>query len=82
MTDNENSKFATKKWYVNDSESKGYYSHENPIKFLTGPLESILCDYCDSYILATGNINVTGVDANTKLAFKNSAPFRQCRTNK
>ena len=31
----ENSKFATKKWYVIDSESKGIYSHENPIKFLT-----------------------------------------------
>ena len=32
-TDNENSKFATKKWYVIDSESKGNYSHENPINF-------------------------------------------------
>ena len=31
----ENSKFATKKWYVIDSESKGIYSHENLIKFLT-----------------------------------------------
>ena len=30
---NENSKFATKKWYVIGSESKGNYSHENPIKF-------------------------------------------------
>ena len=29
-TDNENSKFATKKWHVIDSESKGVYSHENP----------------------------------------------------
>ena len=25
-------KFATKKWYVIDSESKGVYSHENPMK--------------------------------------------------
>ena len=39
-SDNENSKFATKKWYVIDSESKGNYSHENPIKFLTNTLES------------------------------------------
>ena len=38
-SDNENSKFATKKWYVIDSESKGNYSHENPIKFLTNSLE-------------------------------------------
>ena len=27
-SDNENSKFATKKWYVFDSESKGSYSDE------------------------------------------------------
>ena len=58
-SDNENSKFATKKWYVIDSESKGNYSHENPIKFLTSSLESSLCDYSDAYILVTGNITVT-----------------------
>ena len=32
-TSNENTKFATKKWYIIDSEAKGNYSHENPIKF-------------------------------------------------
>ena len=79
-TDNENSKFATKKWYVIDSESKGVYSHENPIKFLTSSLESSLCDYSDAYILVTGNITVAGGDANTKVAFKNCAPFKECRT--
>ena len=79
-TDNENSKFATKKWYVIDSESKGNYSDENEIKFLTSSLESNLCDYSDAYILVTGNINVTGGDANPKVAFKNCAPFRKCRT--
>ena len=52
-SDNENSKFATKKWYIIDNESKGNYSHENPIKFLTNSLESSLCDYSDAYILAT-----------------------------
>ena len=39
-TENEYSKFATKKWYIIDSESKGNYSRENPIKFLTNSLES------------------------------------------
>ena len=58
-TDNENSKFATKKLYVVDSESKGNYSHENEIKFLTSSLESNLCDYSDAYILVTGNITAT-----------------------
>ena len=31
-SDNEHSKFSTKNWYVMDTESKGNYSHENPIK--------------------------------------------------
>ena len=41
-SDNENSKFATKKWNIIDSESKGNYSQENPIKILTKSIESIL----------------------------------------
>ena len=69
-SDNENSKFATKKWYIIDNESKGNYSHENPIKFLTSSLESNLCDYFDAYILVTGDITVAGADDNTKLNFK------------
>ena len=77
---NENSKFATKKWYVIDSESKGVYSLENKTKFLTNWLELSLCDYAGAYILVTGNITVTGSDDNTKVAFKNCAPFEKCRT--
>ena len=77
--DNKNSKFATKNWYVIDSKSKGNYSDENEIKFLTSSLESNLCDYSDAYILVTGNINVTGGDVNTKVAFKICVPFRKCR---
>ena len=79
-SENEYSKFATKKWYVIDSESKGNYWHENPIKFLTNSLESSICDYSDAYILVTGNINVVGGNNNTKVAFKNCSPFRKCRT--
>ena len=48
--DNENSKFATKKWYVINSESKGNHSPKNSIKLLTSSLESNLCDYSDAYI--------------------------------
>ena len=79
-SENEYSKFTTKKWYVIDSESKGVYSHENPIKFLTSLLESNLCDYSDACILVTGNIAIEGADNNTKVAFKNCSPFRKCRT--
>ena len=38
-SDNKNWKFATKELYVIESESKGVYSHENLIKFLTSLLE-------------------------------------------
>ena len=42
VSDNENSKFATKKWHTIDSESKGNYSHENPIKCLPKSISSSL----------------------------------------
>ena len=44
--------------YVIDNESKGKYSHHDPIKFLTKPVKSSLCDYSDPYILVTGDIAV------------------------
>ena len=78
-SENEYSNFATKKWYIIDSESKGNYLHENPIRFLTNSLESSLCDYSDAYILVAGKITVTGGDNNTKVAFKNCAPYNKCR---
>ena len=78
-SNNENSEFATKKWSIIDSETKNNYSDKNEIKFLASSLESSLCDYSDAYILVTGNINVIGGDANTKVAFKNCASFIKCR---
>ena len=56
---------------VIDSESKGNYSDEYPIKFLTGSLESNLCYYSDSYILVTGNITATPNNAATQVVVKN-----------
>ena len=73
---------ATKKWNIMDSEPKGNYSSENKIKFLTSSLETSFCDYSDAYVLVNGNIAVTGGDANTKVAFKNCAPLKECGTNK
>ena len=46
-SDNENPRFATKKWYIMDSESKGNYLTDEEIKFLTRSIESRLCDYSD-----------------------------------
>ena len=68
-----------KKWCVIDSETKGSYSHHNPITFLTSSLQSSLCDYCDAYILVTEDITVTGGNTNIKVAIKNCAPFQKCR---
>ena len=65
-SDDENPKFATKKWYNIDNESKGNYLPNNEIEFLTSSLESSLSDYSYACILVTGNINVTGGDSNTK----------------
>ena len=94
-SENEYSRFATKKWNIIDSQSKGNYSHENPIKFLTKSIESSLCDYSDAYILVIGKIAVTRtiaaarddivknnqpLIAATQVAFKNCAPFKDCRT--
>ena len=80
---------CNKKWSVIDNESNGNYSHENPIKFFTNPIESSLFDYSDAYILVTGNITVTRrhnsadnqvLDVATQVAFKKCAPFENCRT--
>ena len=79
-----------KKWYIIDTESKGNYSHENPINVLTKSIESSLCDYSDAYNLFTGDIavrkrnngNTNNIDITqpTQVAFKNCAPFNKCRT--
>ena len=76
-TKNQYSKFATKKCYIIYSESKGNYSHENPIKFLINSLESSLCDYSDAYILVTENTTAASNNAITQVIFKNCAPFEK-----
>ena len=89
-SDDENSKFATKKWYVIDNESEGNYSHENPIKGLTKSMDSSLCDCSDGYILVTGDVavkkrnndNTNNIDITqaTQVVFENCAPFNKCLT--
>ena len=80
--DDEYLKFATRKWYViNDQNNTDYGDGDEngtTIKFETKVIKSNLCDYSDAYILATGDITATGGNANTKVAFKNCAPFTKC----
>ena len=66
---NEESKFATKKWYVRDSETtKGRYKPGDNIKFERETIKSSLCDYSDAFILVTGNIAVHA-NSNADVAF-------------
>ena len=77
---NEESKSATKKWYVIDSQTtKGKYKQGDTIEFETETIKSSLCDYSDAFILVTGNITVETNDI-TDVEFKNSAPFSTCTT--
>ena len=80
--DNESLQLATRKWYViNDQNNTDYGDGDEigtTIKFETKVVKSNLCDYSDAYILATGDITATGGNANTKVAFKNCAPFTKC----
>ena len=77
---NEESKFASKKWYVIDSQTtKGKHKQGDAIKFETETIKSSLCDYSDAFILVTGYITVTA-NNNTDVAFKNCEPFSTCTT--
>ena len=77
---NEESKFATKKCHVIDSQTaKGKCKQSNTIKFKTETIKSSLCDYSDAFILVTGNITVNAAN-DTDVAFKNWAPFSTRKT--
>ena len=77
---NEESKFATKKWYVKNSQTtKGKYKQGVIIKFETKTIKSSLWDYSDAFILVTGNITVAA-NNDTDFAFKNCALFSTCTT--
>ena len=77
---NEESKFATKKLYIIDSQTaKGKYDQNNSIKFETESIKSSLCDYSDALILVTSDIAVAA-NNDTDVAFKNCAPFSTCKT--
>ena len=73
-----------KKWYaINYKKYTDYGKRDEDttnIKFETKVIKSNLCDYLDSYILETGDITARDSNANTRLEFKNGAPFTKCIT--
>ena len=85
--------FATKEWYIINDENNTNYGvkkdtgENNPdtIKYDTRVLNPNLCNYADAYILVDGTIRAQSrpilaapVNANTRLALKNCAPFTKC----
>ena len=84
-TNNESSKFATRKWYVINDQNNTDYGEGNEdsttVKFETKVIKSSLCDYSEAYIPVTGDIKATGGNADAGVAFKNCAPFTKCITH-
>ena len=84
-SDNESSKFATRKCYIINDQNNGQYGRGNEndstIKFETKVIKPNLCDYSDAYILVTGGIKVAAAAVNTNVAFKNCAPFTRYVTH-
>ena len=84
--DTDSKHFATKTWYIINDENNTNYGvnkdtgENNPdtIKYDTRVLKPNLCDYAEAYILVDGIIRAAAVDANTRLALKNCAPFTKC----
>ena len=77
---NEESKFATKKWYVTDNQTaKGKYDKNKSITLETEIIKSSLWDCSDAFTLVTGNITVAA-NNNADVAFKYYAPFSTCKT--
>ena len=53
-------------------------NNPDTIKYDTRVLKPNLCDYAEAYILIDGTIRAAAVNANTRLALKNCAPFTKC----
>ena len=80
-SDNESSRFATRKWYIINDQNNRLYGNDSTIKFDTNVIKPNLCDYSDVYILVTGDIAVVNGNQNTSIDFKNCSPFTRCVTH-
>ena len=84
-SNNESSKFATRKWYIVNNQNNGQYAEGNEnhstIKFETKVIKPSLFDYSDANILVIGDITITDIAADTNVSFKNCAPFIRCVTH-
>ena len=83
--DNESAKFARRKWYAINDQNNTVYGGGNEdittIKVETKVIKPNVCDYSDAYILVTGHITATNGNDDTRVTFKNCAPFMKCVTH-
>ena len=77
--DEDNPRLETRKWYIVTDHNNGNYSHGDDVrsivKFDTEIVRPFLCDYCDAYILVTGNIKAQNGNDATRVGIKNCHPF-------
>ena len=76
-------KFSTKNWVEINDDARGQYNKNSEIKFKASMLKSILFDYSDAYILASGAITVAaletgGGNSNEMVNFEKCVPFTDC----
>ena len=66
-SDNESSKFATRKWHIVNDQNNGQYrrgnENDSTIKFETKVIKPNICDYSDAYILVTEDIKIADIAA-------------------
>ena len=79
MNKAKDSKFVTRKWNIDNDNSKTNYNVGSEIIYNTEVLKSNFCDYNKTYILVRGDITVKAVPS-TKVAFNNCAQFTKCIT--
>ena len=81
-SNNESLKFVTRKRYMINDQNNTDYGEGNKdsatVKSEINVIKPHLCDYSDAYILLTGDITATDGSENTRVAFKNCAPFTKC----
>ena len=84
-SNNESSKFETRKLYIINDQSNGKHGrgteNDSTVKFEAKVIKPNLCDYLDANIPVTGDIKVTNIGTDTNVAFKNCAPFTRCVTH-
>ena len=81
ISNNQLSKFITRKYIEVFDQSDGTYNVSQDIRFKAPQLRSDLCDWEDAYNVVTGKITVTNPSNDAydkKLALKNNAPFFSC----